>query len=125
MPWLRRLDRLRRVTPSRTRDTIFLSGDGRSLSEGSAGAEWLKLAGLRQRRLSGSRATLETLLLLPHEVLIESNYRRAQVSSGTAWLNHPIVRRVRARRLTADGRVWTCMGPLMIPEIERLKAMVR
>jgi iron complex transport system substrate-binding protein len=124
-PWLRRLDRLRRAAPARAVDTIFLSGDGRSLSAGSAGAEWLQLAGFRQRPLPGSRATLETLLVRPPEVLIESNYRRAQVSSGTAWLNHPIVRRVKARRVTADGRVWTCMGPLMIPEIERLKATVR
>jgi hypothetical protein len=32
---------------------------------------------------------------------------------------------VRAQRLTADGRRWTCMGPLMIGEIERLRAAVQ
>lgn len=120
-PWLRRLAELRRTNPHRAREAIYLGGGGRSMSDGSPGVEWLRLAGFRQRSLPGGRASLETLLVHPPQMLIESGYRRNQVSSETAWLNHPIVRRAKARRLTADGRVWTCMGPLMIFEVERLR----
>lgn len=120
-PWLDRLADLRRTKPARAREAIFLAGGGWSLSQGSAGIEWLRLAGYRQRELPGGRATLETLLVHPPQVLIESGYRRKQASSETAWLNHPIVRTAKARRLTADGRMWTCMGPLMIFEVERLR----
>ncbi|MEO6361145.1 MAG: hypothetical protein ABIO43_11330 [Sphingomicrobium sp.] len=119
--WLKRLAELRRTNPPRAREAIYLGGGGRSISEGSPDIEWLRLAGFRQRPLPGGRASLETLLVHPPEVLIESNYRKGPASSGTAWLNHPIVRRTKARRLSADGRVWTCMGPLMIFEIERLR----
>jgi iron complex transport system substrate-binding protein len=85
----------------------------------------MRLAGFAQRPLAAGRASLETLLVRPPEVLIESSYRRQQASAGVRWLNHPIVRNVKAQRLTADGRAWTCMGPLMIPEIERLRRAPR
>ena len=75
--------------------------------------------------MPGGRASLETLLVRPPAVLVQSQYRSAQVSSGTRWLDHPIIRRAHSRRLIADGRRWTCMGPLMIGEIERLRAEAR
>lgn len=119
-PWLKRLAALRHA-PQRTRDAIWLTAGGDSLAPGSAGAQWLRLAGLRQRALGGGRATLENLLNNPPQVLVESHYRRNQVSRGTRWLDHPIVRNMRSRRIRTDGRAWTCMGPLLIPEIERLR----
>jgi len=124
-PWLARLRKLRQARPASSKDAILLTGSGRSLPQGSAGIEWLRLAGLQQRALPGAQATLETLLTRPPAVLIESNYRRAQVSRGTGWLNHPVVRNIKARRVTTDGRAWTCMGPLMIQEIERLREAAR
>lgn len=120
-PWLARLDALRRGAPARQRDTIMLSGAGLSPQPGSAGVEWLRLAGLAQRPLPGGRASLETLLASPPAVLVESNYRRRQASNATRWLDHPVVRDARSRRLATEGRGWTCMGPLLIPEIERLR----
>jgi iron complex transport system substrate-binding protein len=120
-PWLQRLKSLQRRPAPRPRDTIMLSGGGLSPQPGSAAVEWMRLGGFVQRPLPAGRATLETLLVRPPAVLIESNYRRQQASSGVRWLNHPIVRNLEAQRLTADGRVWTCLGPLMIPEIERLR----
>jgi iron complex transport system substrate-binding protein len=124
-PWIRRLEHLKAAAPKKQHDAIWISGGGQSLTVPSPGAEWMRLAGFRQRALSGGRASLETLLTRPPEVLVESNYRRGQVSAGTAWLDHPIVRGLRAKRLETDGRAWTCMGPLLIPEIERLKASVQ
>lgn len=119
--WLQRLDAIRRGRPARARDTIMLSGGGRSLQPGSAGVEWLRLAGFAQRSLPSGRASLETLLVHPPAVMIESNYRRRQASTAVRWLDHPIVRNAGARRITTDGRAWTCMGPMMIAEIERLR----
>ena len=120
-PWIARLNALGRSSPRSARDTILLASTGDSLSPGSAGAKWLRLAGLEQRPLSEGRATLETLLTRPPQVLVRSNYRLGQVSRGTRWLDHPIVRRMPSHRMVTDGRAWTCMGPLMILEIERLR----
>ena len=124
-PWIRRLQRLKSSMPVRQVDAIFLSGGGQSLSVPSAGAEWMRVAGLKQRPLQGGRVTLETLLTRPPAVLVQSQYRSRQVSAGTVWLNHPIVRRTQAKRLQTDGRAWTCMGPLLIGEVERLRSSLK
>ena len=120
-PWIERIEQLRRSTPARAPDTIWISGHGDSLGAGSLGAQWLRLAGFKQRALPGGRATLETLLADPPKVLIRSDYRSGQMSGGTRWLDNPIVRHAGARQIVTDGRPWTCMGPLMIAEIERLR----
>ncbi|WP_310468291.1 hypothetical protein [Sphingomonas sp.] len=122
--WLARLAVLRRASPRTGHDTIWLSGSGDSLVPGGAGAQWLRLAGLEQRAV-GDKVGLETLLIDPPKVLVHSDYRLGQVSRGARWLDHPVVRRAKARRIVTDGRPWTCMGPLMIPEIERLRALAR
>jgi iron complex transport system substrate-binding protein len=123
-PWIRRLGRLRQSRPSTAIDTIWVSGGGHSLAQGSLGIDWLRLAGLQQRPLPGSRATLETLLTSPPKILIKSDYRSGQMSGGQRWLDHPVARHAGARRISTDGRPWTCLGPLMIPEIERLRRVV-
>lgn len=124
-PWLARLARLRATTPRRPMDAIWLGGGGQSIAVPSVGADWLRMAGLRQRPLNGDRASLETLLVSPPAVLVQSRYRSGQVSQGSAWLTHPIVRNAPSRRVNTDGRAWTCMGPLLIGEIERLRARLR
>jgi len=85
----------------------------------------MRLAGLTQRQVAGGRVSLEDLLVRPPTVLIQSRYRAGQMSHGTAWLNHPILRSAKSRRLKVDGRAWTCMGPLVIPEIERLRSALQ
>ena len=124
-PWLAKLERLQRTRPAAARDAVWLSSGGLTLAPGTIGSQWLRLAGLEQRALPGGRASLETLLVRPPAVLVRSRYRSAQVSSGARWLDHPIVRNAKAQRLATDGRAWTCMGPLMIGEIERLRARLR
>jgi iron complex transport system substrate-binding protein len=121
-PWRRRLARLRHGGPA-PRDAIFLGGGGTSMTAGSLGAEWMALAGLRQRALPGGRATLELLATSPPRVLLTSTYRRGQVSLGQRWLDHPLARRSAARVVPTDGRPWTCSGPLMLDEIERLRGL--
>ena len=117
---------LRRGAPREARDTIWLGGGGRSLAPTSLGAAWMALAGLRQRQLPGDRVTLEQLLARPPAVLLRSDYRSSQYSGEQRWLRHPLARATgRARTITTDGRRWTCMGPLMIGEIARLKGLVR
>jgi iron complex transport system substrate-binding protein len=65
------------------------------------------------------------LLVRPPAVLLRSDYRQGQYSSEQRWLSHPLARRVRAgRTLATDGRAWTCMGPTLIPEIERLRSEI-
>jgi iron complex transport system substrate-binding protein len=124
-PWIARLKALQAGAPSKVSDAIWISGHGDSLVPGSLGAQWLRLAGYAERALPGGRATLETLLISPPQVLVRSDYRSGQMSGGVRWLDHPIVRRAGSRQVITDGRPWTCLGPLMIPEIERLRRAAR
>lgn len=121
-PWLERLARVRSTVSKGSLDAIWLGGGGQTISVPSVGADWMRLAGLKQRPLQGGRVSLETILIRPPAVLVQSGYRSGQFSRGAEWLNHPIVRGAKSKRLQADGRAWTCMGPLVIAEVERLRA---
>ena len=123
--WVHEIEQLRGSAPERAQDAIWVSGHADTLAAGSLGAQWLRLAGLQQRALPGGRATLETLLTRPPKILVHSNYRSGQMSGGTLWLTHPIVRHAGVRQLVTDGRPWTCMGPLMVQEVERLRKLAR
>lgn len=119
-----RIERLRETRHSAI-DTIWIGGGGVSLSPASLGAQWLGLAGLRQRSLPQGRATIETLLTRPPAMLIVSNYRAGQASQPQHWLSHPLLRHLTAQTYRTDGRRWTCAGPLMIDEVERLRRILR
>jgi iron complex transport system substrate-binding protein len=118
--WRRRLKRLK-ASSLPQRDTIFLSSGGASMMAGSLGAQWMALAGFRQRALPNGKANLETLATHPPAILLRSTYRRAQPSFGQRWLDHPLARRSGAKMIDTDGRPWTCAGPMMVAEIERLR----
>ncbi len=121
---LRRIAALR-IAPPPARDAIWLGGGGRTVAAGGLEAQWMALAGLRQRAMRGDRVSLETLLVRPPQVLLRSDYRQGQYSNAQRWLAHPLARRARgARTISTDGRRWTCMGPLLIGEIERLRREV-
>ena len=122
---LRRMDALIRSRPPLRVDTIWLGGGGRTVSATGLEAQWMLLAGLRQRPLPGDRVSLETLIASPPALLLRSDYRAGQYSNGQRWLAHPAARHAaRLRTLPTDGRRWTCMGPLLIEEIERLRREV-
>ena len=118
--WQGRLARLR-VVAQPSRDAIFLGAGGNSVGAQSVEAEWMALAGLRQRSLPGGRATLELLATRPPSILLRSAYRRNERSLGQTWLDHPLARPAQSKMVTVDGRPWTCAGPLMLGEGERLR----
>jgi iron complex transport system substrate-binding protein len=120
-----RLARLRASLPRTGIDSIYLGHGGISQSPGSLGAQWMRTAGLVQRPLSGGKASLEMLATNLPKLLLISDYRSGQMSQGQRWLTHPIVARTPSRKVTTDGRPWTCAGPLMIPEIERLRRVTK
>lgn len=120
-PYRRQLARLQATRP-RLEEGAMLSGGGLSLSAKGLGASWLALAGFRQPALPNGRLSLETLATSPPKWLIRSDYRANQASRGTAWLKHPLVRRLSSRTLTTDGRPWTCGGLPMLSEVVRLRA---
>jgi iron complex transport system substrate-binding protein len=112
-----RLTELRQSAPAATVDTLWIGGGGRTVE-----AEWMALAGYRQRPLEGDQLQLETLLAAPPRVLLRSDYRQDQYSRAQAWLTHPLASaRGAGQEVATDGRRWTCMGPLLIDEIERLR----
>ena len=118
--WRRRLSQLR-GSKLALRDAIFLGAGGNSVGAQSVEAEWMGLAGLKQRPLPGGRASLELLATRPPAVLLRSSYRRSERSIGQTWLEHPLARPKTSRILEVDGRPWTCAGPLMVAEVERLR----
>src|SRR4029453_10893141 len=64
LPWKARLARLRQSAPA-TRDAIFLGAGGNSVGAQSVEAEWMRLAGLKQRGLPRGRARPELLAAPP------------------------------------------------------------
>jgi iron complex transport system substrate-binding protein len=103
-------------------DTIWLGGGGRSVAATGLAAQWMALAGLRQRPLAGDRVSLEQLLTRPPAILLRSDYRSGQYSGEQRWLAHPLAKGTRrSRTIVTDGRLWTCMGPLLAREAERLR----
>lgn len=122
---LAQIQTLKRQAPLRTIDTVWLGGGGRSVPARGLDADWMRLAGLRQRPLTGDRISLEQLLAAPPAILLRSNYRQGQYSGEQRWLSHPLARNVRrSRTITTDGRLWTCKGPSLIAEIARVRAEV-
>ena len=121
-PILSRMAKLRETAPTRGVEAVWLGGGGRSVAADGLAAQWMRLAGLRQRRLIGDRISLEQLLVRPPPVLLRSEYRSGQYSNEQRWLAHPLAKGTdRSRTIPTDGRVWTCMGPPMIAEIARLR----
>jgi len=119
---VRRIAALRASASVARTDTIWLGGGGRTVSATALEAQWMALAGMRQRATQGDQIGLETLLVRPPRILLRSDYRHGQYSNQQRWLNHPLARQVRgARAIPTDGRRWTCMGPLLIDEIARLR----
>jgi iron complex transport system substrate-binding protein len=117
-----RIGQLRRARPTRQAETIWLGGGGRSLAANGLGAQWMALAGFGQRPLRGDIVPLEQLLVRPPAILLRSDYRSGQYSGEQRWLRHPLAKGIaRSRTIVTDGRAWTCMGPLMIAEITRLR----
>lgn len=120
--WLARLEALKRSQPRRQFDTIWLGGGGRSVQATGLAADWMRLAGFRQRPLTGDRVSLEQLLVRPPAVLLRSDYRSSEYSGAQRWLMHPLAKATgRSRTVPTDGRAWTCMGPPMIDEVLRLR----
>ncbi len=119
---IRRITALIRSRPPLRVDTIWLGGGGLTVAPTGLEAQWMALAGLRQRPLQGDRVSLETLIARPPALLLRSDYRAGQYSSGQRWLTHPGARHAaNVRTVATDGRRWTCLGPLLIEEIERLR----
>ena len=118
--WKRQLARLQ-VARQPGRDAIFLGAGGNSIGAQSLEAQWMGLAGLRQRLLSGGRASLEMLATAPPSVILRSAYRRSERSLGQEWLEHPLASPKKSKIISVDGRPWTCAGPLMIAEVEKLR----
>ena len=119
---IKQMERLRVDAPKQAADTLYLSGGGLTVGATGLAADWMRLAGLRQRPVNGDRVGLEQMLVSPPAILLRSSYRSGQYSSQQRWLRHPLARMARAKRtLATDGRRWTCMGPLLVPEIRRLR----
>lgn len=120
-----RIRALRASAPPARIDTLWLGGGGRTVSATGLEAQWMALAGMRQRAVRGDRVGLDLLIARPPAILLRSDYRQGQYSAAQRWLTHPAARGLRNARVVAtDGRRWTCLGPTLIGEIARLRREV-
>lgn len=117
-----RIEALRRSAPEHAVDAMWIGTGGRTIGAQGLGAQWMALAGYRQRDLGETQVRLEQMLVHPPAVLLRSDYRDGQYSRGQTWLEHPLARaRAASRDVATDGRLWLCAGPLMAGEVERLR----
>jgi iron complex transport system substrate-binding protein len=121
--WKSRVRQLQASKPA-PRPAAFVGQGGTSVSAASLAASWMTLAGLRQMALPGGKVTAELLMTNAPPILLKSNYRARQMSQGRRWLGQPWVREANSRIIETDGRHWTCAGPLMPYEIERLRGLL-
>ena len=104
-----------RVTPSSSALAATASAPSRSRRNGCGSP------GLKQRPLPGGRASLELLATRPPAVLLRSTYRRSERSLGQTWLDHPLASPKSSTNHHRRWPAWTCAGPLMLGEVERLQ----
>ena len=107
-----RFDRDLGRVPPHPAPALLLEGGGYVPRPDGLAAQFLVHAGLAQQPMRGNQADIETLLTHPPAILLTSRYRANQTSNQQAWLQHPALARLPSRRLSFDGRAWTCMGPL-------------
>ena len=70
---IRRMTALIESRPTRRIDAIWLGGGGRTVAPSGLEAQWMALAGLRQRAIQGDRVPLETLIAEPPALLLRSD----------------------------------------------------
>lgn len=106
---------------------LLLGGGGTTAGADGIGAALLRRAGLVQQSVPAGQVSLERLLADPPQIIVQTSYRSHQQSLGQAWLAHPALKALPAttRVITVDGRPWTCMGPLVAPEIAQLRAALK
>ena len=114
------------AVPVRLRPAVLVSGGGLTIASGGLAAQWLAHAGLQQQKVPRGQLDLERLLTAPPQILVLTSYRPQQVSANQRWLQHPALAALPAstRRITTDGRAWTCLGPVLASEIARLRRVV-
>jgi iron complex transport system substrate-binding protein len=104
----------------------MVSGGGQTIAPDGLAAQWLAHAGLQQQPVPRGQLALERLLANPSQILVLTSYRPQQVSTNQRWLQHPALAALPAstRRISTDGRAWTCLGPALASEIARLRRVV-
>ena len=112
---------------SAPRSALLLGGGGTTTGADGVGAQLLRHAGLVQQDVPAGQVSLERLLAMPPQVIVQTQYRSRQASLGQSWLQHPALKALPAttRIIAVDGRPWTCMGPLVAPEIARLRLLLQ
>jgi iron complex transport system substrate-binding protein len=121
---LTKFDRELGAVPLHPKTALLLGAGGTTVTANGLAAQLLRYAGLQQMPGDG-QINLEKLLIDPPQVLIKTNYHADQNSIGQNWLAHPALRALPATRMiSVDGRIWTCMGPLVGGEIARLRHLI-
>ncbi|WP_221791983.1 ABC transporter substrate-binding protein [Aquisediminimonas sediminicola] len=124
--WRERFKQMRASAPRRLHQASFVTSEGLTILPDGLSAQWMRLAGLRQVAMAGSRLTSEMLLTMKPIWLLNSRYRIGQMARSQRWPGLQFVRhRPGWRVIDTDGRGWLCGGPSLIDEIMRLRGQTK
>jgi hypothetical protein len=120
--WQKALNAAMSSAPTRLHPALFVTSEGHSIAPDGLSAEWMRIAGLRQGRINGTRISSEQLLTMTPTLLLHSRYRPGQMARSQSWSGLRVIRgRPGWQAIETDGRGWLCGGPAMISEIRRLQ----
>ena len=91
------------------------------MSPQTAAAQWLGYAGVRPVLAAPGLSRVEQVVTSNAPIILRSRYDAGSYSQAASYLDHPLVKRAGRLQIAVDGRRFTCSGPLLLDEIERLK----
>lgn len=122
--WHARLETLRARTPAARTKALWVGVGGVGQSPDGATARWLALAGIAPVAAVPGLSRVEQVIASDAPLILRNRYDAGHYSRAGAYLDHPLVRSAGRRQIAVDGRRFTCSGPLLLGEIERLKQAV-
>lgn len=122
--WRARLGRLSARQPQRRTRALWVGVGGVGMSPEGSTARWLALAGIEPVAAPAGLSRVEQVVASRAPLVLRSRYDAGNYSRAGDYLDHPLVRRAGRSQIDVDGRRFTCSGPLLLDEIERLKRVV-
>lgn len=124
LDWHRRLRALEARQPRKKTRALWIGTGGVGMGPDGPSARWLSFAGIEPVQAAPGLSRVEQVVTSDAPLILRSRYDAGNYSHAGAYLDHPLVRKSGRRQIDVDGRRFTCSGPLLLAEIERLKREV-
>lgn len=122
--WQKRFKAVQGRQPRVMTKALWIGVGGVGMAPDSATASWLAFAGIEPVAAPAGLSRVEQVVTSDAPLILRSRYDAGNYSRAGAYLDHPLVRKSGRRQIDVDGRRFTCSGPLLLDEIERLQREV-